>query len=144
MSESKEIAQPRPTELDTYQGYDFDLGDFGNQPDYTKDDLDGKVIIVYGVSQATFDSGQFQTGAKSLLHKLPNEDADIAPYGMMFSESSPVIRQAAEMEAAGKVPFMARLVKKGSKQNKGQSYWTLERAPSLQFDTNGNALDPNK
>jgi hypothetical protein len=30
-----------------------------------------------------------------------------------------------------------------SQRHKGQTYWTLEKAPSLQWDQEGNIVDPN-
>lgn len=123
--------------------YDFDLNDFGVQPDYDKEFLNGKILIVIGVSEATFE-GDFQQSARSLLHLLPPDWANgMAPFGALLSENSPAIQQAAEMQQKGKVPFVARLRKIPSERHRGQTYWTLEKAPSLQYDSEGRLVDPN-
>lgn len=123
--------------------YDFDLNDFGVQPDYQKEYLDGKVLIISGVSESTFE-GDFQKPARSLLHNFPMDwSKGLAPFGALMQEDSPAIRQASEMQAKGKAPFVARLVKRDSAAHKGQSYWTLEKADALQYDADGVIVDPN-
>jgi hypothetical protein len=128
--------------------YDFDLNDFGVQPDYDKEFLNGKVLIIHGVSDSVFE-GDFNTPARSLLHSWPtdfysgNGSQELPPYGVLMSDDSPAIRQARDMQAKGKVPFVARLRMQASQKHRGQTYWTMERAASLQWDQNGNLVDPN-
>lgn len=123
--------------------YDFEENDFGTQPDYDKDFVEGKVLIISGVSEATFE-GDFAKPARSLLHNLPlSWSAGEAPFGLLMQEDSPAIQQASAQQEKGKVPFVARLRKVDSQRHKGQSYWTLEKAPSLQYDEHGILIDPN-
>lgn len=121
--------------------YDFDLNDFGNQPEYDKEFLNGKVLIIHGVSEAIFE-GSFEKGARSLLHSWPSEPRNIAPWGALLSEDSPAIKQTQAMQDRGKVPFVARVVLKDSQAHKGQTYWTLEPY-RLQYNSDGNLVDPN-
>jgi len=127
--------------LGTGQVYDFDLNDYGVQPDYEKEFLNGKVLYIHGLSESSFD-GDFATPARSVLHTWPSDPAGIAPWGSFFSEDSPIVRQTEEMQRKGKVPFVARLVLKNSEKHKGQTYWTMERY-TLQWDANGVLVDPN-
>lgn len=129
--------------LGSGQLYDFDLNDFGVQPDYAKDFLNGKVLIIHGVSESAFE-GEFEKSARSLLHSWPTElgSASTIVYGALLSEDSPAIRQAEEMQRKGKTPFIARLRMVPSKAHKNQTYWTMERA-LLQYDADGRVVDPN-
>lgn len=131
------------------EAYDFDLNDFGQVPDYDKSYLDGKVLVIHGVSEAVFE-GDYQTPARSLLHSWPVEywkssetGQMLEPYGALLSEDSPAIRQAKDMQKRGRVPFLARLRIKDSTLHKGQTYWTMEKAPPKQYDERGEYVDPN-
>lgn len=125
--------------------YDFDLNDFGVQPDYDKEYLNGKVLIIHGVSESEFE-GDFAVPAKSLLHSWPAQyygNGSPVVYGALMSGDSPAIRQAEDMVKKGKTPFVARLKMQPSARHKGQTYWTLERAETLQFNAEGELIDPN-
>jgi hypothetical protein len=102
---------------------EFDFGDLGNIPEIDKNEYNGKVIIIVGVSAGSFE-GEFDTPAKSLLHYMPEDDQAFNPWGLLLSESSPAIRQAkGQLEKSGGKPFYARIMKKmGNKF----PYWTLE------------------
>ena len=49
---------------------EFDYGDLGNIPQIDKNEYNGKVIIVTGVSDGKFE-GEFDTPARSILHYMP-------------------------------------------------------------------------
>lgn len=103
---------------------DLEFGQFGNIPTWTKEELNGKVIVVVGVSTEKFE-GEFDTPARSLLHYMPDEDRTATnPWGLLLSEGSPAITRAlGQMEKNGNKPFFARLVKK---QGRKYPYWNLE------------------
>jgi hypothetical protein len=113
---------------------DLEYGQFGNQPDWTKEELNGKVLIIVGVSVDKFE-GEFDTPARSLLHYMPDEDrTKIDPWGLLLSENSPAITRAlGQLEKNGGRPFYARLIKK---QGKKYPYWVLESARAV-YNENG-------
>lgn len=127
--------------------YDFDLNDFGLQPEIEKEDLSGKVVFVHGVSNATFQSEDYDQPAKSLLWNWPTDDDATNPngwhWGLMLSVDSPAIKQVQQMVERGRTPFVAKLVKKESERHKNQTYWTLERYV-MQYDSDGRLVDPNE
>ena len=119
--------------------YDFDLGDFGNQLEFDKDELDGKVVIVRGVSESEF-TGNFQTPARSLLFNFLDDPKNIDAWGAFFTADSPIIHQAQEMIRKGHVPFYAQIVKVQSQRNRGYTYWTLKRA-QMRFNQSGQPVE---
>jgi len=102
---------------------EFDYGDLGNIPEIDKNQYNGKVIVVVGVSEGTFE-GEFDTPARSLLHYMPEDDQAFNPWGLLLSETSPAIKLAqGQLQKNGGKPFYARIVKKmGTKF----PYWVLE------------------
>jgi hypothetical protein len=105
----------------------YDYGtEFGEQPSWTKEDLNGQPIVIRGLSEEVFEAG-YQVAARSVLHTLPEEPEGTTPWGMFFSDDSPIVRQTRERIRKGRVPFIAVLRKRPSELHKGQSYWTLER-----------------
>lgn len=105
--------------------YGFEASDFGNQPTWTKEELDGQPIIIRGLSTDTFDSDM--GSARSVKYTLPTEPANQEPWGMFFSVESTIIQQVSKAISAGRYPFIAVLRKKESTLHRGQTYWTLEK-----------------
>ena len=125
--------------------YDFDENDLGEIPEFTKEELNGAVIYVHGVSNRAFE-GEYGTPAYSLLWNLYG-DADAANpnswhYGLLLSESSLPIQMTRRMSERGRLPFLAVLVKQDKKGTKGQTYWNLERYVQ-RFDATGAPVNPN-
>jgi hypothetical protein len=116
---------------DDYVG-DLDYGQFGNIPTWTKEELNGKVIVVVGVSTEKFE-GEFDTAARSLLHFMPDEDRSTEPWGLLLSENSPAITRATgQLSMNGGKPFYARLLKK---QGRKYPYWNLEAVRAVYNDS---------
>lgn len=112
---------------------DFEYGQFGNLPELTKEDYNGKVIVVVGVSTEEF-VGQFDEPAKSLLHLMPDEPLTQEPWGLLFGKSSPVLTQASgQLQKNGGRPFFARIIKV---QGRTFPYWTLEPVRRV-YNTDG-------
>lgn len=109
--------------------YDFDRG-WGNRLDGDKDLLDGQNITVVGIEQGE-DFGQGMT--VFLLIKFDGEPSNLDAWGVMFSDSSPIVKQARSMANRGTFPFRASIHKVASTQHKGQSYWKFDKpvAPAL-------------
>ena len=109
---------------DTADVGEFDYGDLGNVPDIDKEQYNGKVIVVVGVSDGKFES-DYGTAARSLLHYMPDEDrVSFGPWGLLLSETSPAITMAkGQLQKNGGRPFYARIVKK---MGKTYPYWLLE------------------
>lgn len=111
----------------------LEYGQFGNIPDISKEQYNGKVIVVVGVSTETFE-GEFETGAKSLLHYMPDEDRTNEPWGLLLGEKSPAITRAqGQLEKNGGRPFYARLIKV---QGRTFPYWNLEAVRAV-YNTDG-------
>lgn len=127
--------------------YDFDLNDFGVEPDFDKAEMNGKVIIVHGVSEAVMQRAEYPKGARSLLWNFPTDidafDPDGTHYGMLLSEDSLPIKNTLTMMQRGRVPFPARIVYRQKESNKAQSYWMFERV-LIQYDADGTLVDPNE
>jgi len=128
MSESNMV----PFDADNEIG-NLDFGQFGNQPLWSKEDLNGKVIVVVGVSTEKFE-GEFDTPARSLLHYMPDEERDYnEPWGLLLSENSPAITRAlGQLEKNGGKPFYARLLKK---QGRKYPYWNIEAVRAVYNDS---------
>lgn len=111
----------------------LEYGQFGNIPEIGKDQYNGKVIVVVGVSTEEFQ-GEFEEGARSILHFMPDEDRRGEPWGLLLGKKSPAITQATgQLEKNGGRPFYARIVKK---QGKTFPYWTLEPVRAV-YNTDG-------
>lgn len=112
---------------------ELEYGQFGNIPEMDKNEYNGKVIVVVGVSLDSFQ-GEFDTPAKSILHYMPDEDRTNEPWGILLGETSPAVKLAsAQLEKNGGRPFYARLVKK---QGNKFPYWVLEPVKAV-FNTEG-------
>ena len=127
--------------------YDFDENDLGEVPEFTKEELNGAVIVVHGVSNRAFDNGEYGKPAYSLLWNLLGDvnaaDPNNWHYGLLMSEDSLPIAMTRRMIERGRVPFVARLVKKDKKTTKGQTFWNLEKYMQ-QFGEDGEPVNPNK
>lgn len=115
------------TEMQPYYGEEevgeLEYGQFGNIPEMDKNEYNGKVIVVVGVSTEVFQ-GEFEQGAKSILHFMPEEDRRGEPWGILIGEKSPAITRAiGQLEKNGGKPFYARIIKV---QGKTFPYWNLE------------------
>jgi hypothetical protein len=122
-----ELPEPKSVFLDTgEQVYEYFGSDFGIQPDWSKEELEGQGLIIRGLSEETF-KGDFDIPARSVLYNVIDDPEGTEPWGMFFSEGSPVIQQVQRQLAKGRVPFIATIRSKKSESHKGQSYWTLER-----------------
>jgi hypothetical protein len=112
---------------------ELEYGQFGNIPELDKNDYNGKVIVVVGVSTEIFQ-GEFETGAKSIFHFMPEEDRLGEPWGLLLGEKSPAVTRAlGQLEKNGGKPFYARIVKV---QGKTFPYWNLEPVRPV-FNTEG-------
>ena len=102
---------------------EFEYGDLGNIPDISKEDYNGKVLVVVGISDGSFE-GEYDEPARSILHYFPEDDRAFSPWGLLLGQSSPAIKQAlGQLEKNGNKPFYARIVKK---QGRTFPYWILE------------------
>src|ERR1043165_3299500 len=107
--------------------YDFDLNDFGLQPEWEKEALEGIGIVIKGLSESQFE-GDFDRPARSVLYNLMFESQQEQPYGMFFSEDSVVVRHVKTMVERGHIPFRAVLRRKESQSRKGfNPYWYLDK-----------------
>ena len=126
--------------------FDFDQGDLGKIMPEAKTFLaPGKVIIVWGVSEATVDNGEFDVAARSLFWNLPTDERAFEGddyYGLLLAENSLPIRDALKMVERERVPFVAHISQRPKVNSKGQSYWVLKKA-SLQYNSDGSVHDPN-
>lgn len=112
---------------------ELEYGDFGLIPDMDKNEYNGKVIVVVGISTETFQ-GEFEQGAKSILHYMPDEDRTNEPWGLLIGEKSPAITRAeGQLQKNGGKPFYARIIKV---QGRTFPYWTLEPVRAV-YDTEG-------
>ena len=129
------------TQIDKVGNWDVaeyhDTLSFGQKPDYTSDDMNGRCIIVRGISESEFKSPKYPNGAaRSILHNWPNELPTMAPWGQFFGSESVPIKKLREVQH---FPVAVRLYKR---KGANYDYWDLERyVPS--FDSSGKALDPN-
>jgi len=110
---------------------------FGQKPEYTSDDMNGRCIIVRGISEGEFKSPKFPDGgARSILHNWPNETPTMAPWGQFFGSESVPVKKLLTVQH---FPVAVRLYKrKGAKYD----YWDMERYVPT-FDDKGKELDPN-
>jgi len=127
--------------------YDFDENDLGEVSEFTKDELNGAVIYVHGVSNRSFDNGEYGKPAYSLLWNLMGDANAADPngwhYGLLMSEDSLPIVMTRRMAERGRLPFLATLVKVDKKSVKGQTYWNLIRYVE-RFGADGNPINPNE
>jgi hypothetical protein len=131
------LPEPKTVFLSTgEEAYDFAGSDFGNEPEWTKEELVGRGIIIRGLSEDLFEpEGSSFPPARSVLYNLLEEDPNPSePWGMFFSDkgdndkaTSVVIQQVRKQIRRGRLPFVATLTKHESTTFKGQSYYSLEK-----------------
>jgi hypothetical protein len=110
---------------------------FGQKPEYTSDDMNGRCIIVRGISEGEFKSPKYPDGAaRSILHNWPNETPSMSPWGQFFGSTSVPIKKLATVQH---FPIAVRLYKR---KGANFDYWDMERYVPT-FDSNGKQLDPN-
>ena len=111
--------------------------EFGNQPEWAKEFLPGKGIIIRGLSDDTFHpEGSAFAPARSVLYNLmENDPQPDEPWGMFFTDcgdedprTSPFIRNVRkELRRNGGRPFLTDVEYIDSQAHKGQGYWNLKR-----------------
>jgi hypothetical protein len=121
---------------------EYSGSDFGTQPEWSKEFLAGKGIIIRGLSEETYHpDGTAMLPARSVLYNLLEGDPNpTEPWGMFFSDlgldaqgkeqrdTSTVIKQVrSELRRNGGRPFLVTMEYKDSEAHKGQGYWTLKR-----------------
>src|SRR5215471_12087542 len=111
--------------------FSFDQGDLGKlMPDVKAFLAPGKVIIVWGVSEAVVDNGEYDVPARSLFWNLPTEEHAFDGndyWGLLLAENALPIRDTLKMVERNRVPFAAHISQKSKLNVKGQSYWVLKR-----------------
>lgn len=109
--------------------YDFESSDFGNRPEWTKEDLIGKPLIIRGLSEDTYEreQGGRVRVARSVRYNRAEEPRSVEPWGMLFSDPSVAIDEVRKRIERGQMPFLATLAMVDSLENKGQSYWKFVR-----------------
>jgi hypothetical protein len=126
--------------------FSFDQGDLGKIMPEAKSFLaPGKVIIVWGVSEATVDNGEFDKPARSLFWNLPTDERAFEGdnyWGLLLSEDALPIRDTQKMVERNRVPFAAHISLRPKVNSKGQSYWVMKRF-DLQYNADGSVHDPN-
>jgi len=126
--------------------YSFDEGDLGKQMPEVKEFLGpGKTILVWGVSEATVDKGEFDGVARSLFWNLPTDERAFEGddyWGLLIAEDSLPIRDTLKMVARNRVPFSAHISLRPKVNNPRQNYWVLKRV-DLHYDSHGVLIDPN-
>lgn len=140
MSENPSLPEPavRTVFLDTGEEVvEFVGSEFGNQPDWDKSYLQGRGIIIRGLSTETFaPEGSTFAPARSVLYNLIDDDPQPDEvWGMFFtdcgdedSRTSPFIRNVRkEFKRNGGRPFIADMAYVQSEAHKGQGYWNLKR-----------------
>lgn len=126
--------------------YRFDEGDLGKQmPDVKAFLAPGKTIMVWGVSEATVNTGEYEVSARSLFWNLPTDERAFEGddyWGLLLAENSLPIRDTIKMIARKRIPFAAFIQQRPKQNTKGQSYWVM-KAVDLHYDSDGNLVDPN-
>ena len=141
--ENPALPNPKAVYLDTGEEVlEYSGSDFGNQPEWSKEFLAGKGLIIRGLSMDTYQlEGSTMAPARSVLYNLLEDDPNpTEPWGMFFSdlgldeqgkekrETSPVIKQVrSEFKRNGGRPFIVTIHNKDSEAHKGQDYWSLAR-----------------
>lgn len=141
MADSTDIVPVGDIELATVGNWQveefWDNQDFGNKPDYSAEDMQGRCIIVRGISEAEFESPKYKGNkARSILHNWPEEKPTSHPWGVFFSTTSVPIKKLSEVQ---RFPVAVRLWRR---QGADYVYWDMERYIP-QFDDKGNQLPPN-
>jgi len=132
--------------MPTGELFSFDQGDLGKlMPDVKKFLGPGKVIVVWGVSEATVDNGEYDVPARSLFWNLPTDERAFEGddcWGLLLAENSLPIRDTLKMVERERIPFVAHISQRAKVNTKGQSYWVMKRA-ELQYNQDGSIHDPN-
>jgi len=110
--------------------YDFESSDFGNRPEWQKEDLIGQPLIIRGLSEDTYErvdnQGKLRV-ARSVRYNRASEPRSMEPWGMLFTDPSVAIDEVRKKIERGQMPFLATLAFVDSTENKGQSYWKFVR-----------------
>ena len=143
MDSTPQLPDPKAIYLATGEEVlEYSGSDYGNQPEWSKEFLQGKGLIIRGLSEDTYQAdGSTMYPARSVLYNLLEEDPNPSePWGMFFSdlgldsdgkekrETSTVVKQVrSELRRNGGRPFIVTIQYKDSEAHKGQGYWTLQR-----------------
>ena len=126
--------------------FTFDQGDLGKlMPDVKKFLGPGKVIIVWGVSEARVDNGEFDKPAASLFWNLPTDERAFEGddcWGLLLSEDALPIRDTLKMVERNRIPFVAHIQYRPKVNNPKQGYWVMKKA-ELRYNSDGSVVDPN-
>jgi len=110
--------------------FDFESSDFGNRPEWSKEDLIGQPLIIRGLSEDTYEradnSGRIRV-ARSVRYNRATEPRSAQPWGMLFSDPSVAIDEVRKRIERGQMPFLATLALVDSTENRGQTYWKFVR-----------------
>jgi hypothetical protein len=99
--------------------------------------MNGRCIIVRGISESEFKSQRFPEGAaRSVLHNWPNETPTTEPWGVFFSSTSVPVKKLLTVK---RFPIAVRIYKRKGANNE---YWDMERYLPT-YDDKGKVLDPN-
>lgn len=127
--------------------YRFDEGDLGKLMPEVKTFLSpGKTIMVWGVSEAKVNTGEFAEPARSLFWNLPTDERAFEGddyWGLLLAESSLPIRDTLKMIARKRIPFAAYICQRPKQNTKGQFYWVMKPA-ELHYTKDGDLIDPNE
>ena len=128
----QDLALPQSTLVTEYGEtvYDFESSDFGNKPEWKKEDLIGQPLIIRGLSQDTYEredkDGRLRI-ARSVRYNRAEEPRSTEPWGMLFSDPSVAIDEVRKRIERGQMPFLATLALMDSTENRGQTYWKFVR-----------------
>jgi len=144
MSDSTSLAVPGDDALQigNWVVEDFwDSQDFGNKPDYSAEDMQGRCIIVRGLSVGEFESPKFNRDgvankARSILHNWPEEHPNMAPWGIFLSSTSVPIKK---LSGVVKFPVAIRMWRR---QGANAVYWDMERY-TPRYNSDGKVIPPN-
>jgi len=101
----------------------FDNGGRGEVPTFKKEDLNGKTVIIAGISDEPED---FQLGpVRFIMLYREGDNLKNEPWGVMVHAQSPIVGQVENQVKRGRTPFAARIERVPSKSHKGYSYWRL-------------------
>jgi len=108
---------------------EFVESSFGVQPEWSKEDLVGQMLIIRGLSDETWQQiGSNFPPARSILYSVDTDQPGDESWGMMFSDNSPIIEQVRrQFRRNGGKPFVATLQSRDSEAHKGQTYWILTK-----------------
>lgn len=125
MSNAIVVLDPETGELIEREVSTFDNGGRGEVPTFKKEDLNGKTVIIAGISD---EPEEFELGpVRFLMLYREGDDPRGEPWGVMVHASSPIVGQVENQVRRGRAPFAARMERVPSKSHKGYSYWRLTK-----------------